>query len=117
MAYMSQENKKALTPAIQAVLKKHNVKGTIAVRHHSTLVVTLQKGLVDFKGKDNVNPYWIAENYADNPAARDLLLELKAAMNTGNFDNSDSMSDYFSVGWYCDIDIGSWKKPYEYVGA
>jgi hypothetical protein len=117
MAYMSQENKKALTPGIQAVLKKHNMKGTVAIRHHSTLVVTIQKGLIDFKGKDNVNEYYIAENYAKNPAARDFLLELKEAMNVGNHDRSDSMSDYFDVGWWISINIGKWNKPYEYVGA
>jgi peptidoglycan/xylan/chitin deacetylase (PgdA/CDA1 family) len=31
MAYMNQQKKAALAPAIKAVLKKYNMKGTIAV--------------------------------------------------------------------------------------
>lgn len=48
MAYVSQEDKKELTPAIKAVLKKYNVKATIAVRNHSTLVVNIKEGYIDF---------------------------------------------------------------------
>ena len=33
-------------------------------------------------------------------------------MMEGNFDNSDPQSDYFSVGWYTDINVGKWNKPY-----
>ena len=44
MAYMSQQQKAALSPAIKAVLKKYNMKGTIAVRHRSTLVVNIKSG-------------------------------------------------------------------------
>ena len=46
MAYVSQEMKKQLAPAIKAVLKKHNMKGSIAVRHHSTLVVNIKEGAI-----------------------------------------------------------------------
>ena len=53
MAYMSQSLKKELAPAIKAVLKKYNVKGTIAVRHHSTLVVNIKEGALDFIGEAN----------------------------------------------------------------
>ena len=48
MAYISQDNKKELAPAIKAVLKKFNMKGSIGIRHHSTLVVTLQSGSIEF---------------------------------------------------------------------
>jgi hypothetical protein len=33
-------------------------------------------------------------------------------MNDGNYDNSDIQSDYFSVGWYIDVNVGKWDKPY-----
>ena len=48
MAYMSQERKANLAPAIKAVLKKYKVKATIAVRNHSTLVVNIKSGSIDF---------------------------------------------------------------------
>jgi hypothetical protein len=34
-------------------------------------------------------------------------------MNTGNWDESDIQTDYFNVGWYVDVKIGSWQKPYK----
>ena len=44
MAYISQEDKKELAPAIKAVLKKYNMKGSISIRNYSTLVVNLKEG-------------------------------------------------------------------------
>ncbi len=91
MAWMSQEKKKALAPAIKAVLKKYGIKGSIAVRHHSTLVVNLKSGPVDFVNSVNpdkrsfdggipefhhqVNTYWIGEHWIGDAQA--LLMELK----------------------------------------
>ena len=61
MAFVSQEKKKSLAPAIKAVLKKYNMKATIGVRHHSTLVVNVKSGDLDFRAareqelKDNLH--------------------------------------------------------------
>jgi hypothetical protein len=114
MAYMSQEKKKALTPAIKEICKKHGINATIAVNHHSTLVLNIKSGCIDF-GHDHhqVNPYWYREHFADNDAALDFLSELVPAMNDGNWNRSDSSVDYFDVGWYIDINIGNWGKPYQ----
>lgn len=124
MAYMSQELKKELAPEIKAVLKKYNMKGSIAVRHHSSLVVNVKSGVLDFIGdydfgdypKDNidVNQYWLEEHYKGDQLS--FLEELKEAMNVGNHDDSDIMTDYFDVGWYIDINIGQWDKPYIFNG-
>jgi len=116
MAYMSQEKKTELAPAIKAVLKKHGVKGSISVQHHSKLVVTLSSGVIDFgDAYFHINQYSIESVFEENSAAREFLLELKDAMNVGNFDKSDSQSDYFHVGWYISIDLGKWDKPYVVV--
>ena len=48
MAYVSQETKAKLSPTIKAILKKYKMKGTIAVKHHFSLVVNLQSGPIDF---------------------------------------------------------------------
>ena len=121
MAYMNQEKKKALAPGIKAVLKKWGVKGTIGVRHHSTLVVNLTSGPLDIIGDYNekngredsyhqVNPYWINDYYTGK--VKEFIFELKDAMMVGNHDRSDIQSDYFDVGWYIDINVGTWDKPY-----
>ncbi len=113
MAFMSQENKAKLAPGIKAVLKKYNMKGTISVNHHSTLVVTIKSGPLFQNihgGNHQVNNYYIKNHY--DGKERDFLLELNAEMNIGNFDNSDPQTDYFHVGWYVEISIGRWNKPY-----
>ncbi len=120
MAYMSQDKKKALTPAIKAILKKYNLKGSISVDNHSTLCVTISAGEIDLLpdgnvyGYQDINTYWIHEHYTG--IAKECLLELKAAMMEGNHDNSDIMSDYFDVGWYVSIKVGKYDKPYNYTG-
>ncbi len=137
MAYMSQDRKQSLAPAIKAVLKKYGVKGSLAVRNHSTLCLNIKSGPIDFienyiktdkeKAYANymsdeqvaylrknqsldVNVYWYKEHFSGK--ALSFLKELVPAMNNGNHDNSDIQTDYFDVGWYIDINIGRWNKPY-----
>ena len=121
MAYVSQADKKALAPAIKAVLNKYGMKGSIRVRHHSTLVVTVKSGAIDFSeymrgdAYIDVNPYWIDQHYSG--IARDFLNELLDAMKGPNyFNDDDAMTDYFSRSHYTDICIGTaWNKPYTYM--
>ncbi len=133
MAYVSQERKAELAPVIKAVLKKYGVKGSIAVRHHSTLVLNIKSGPIDFIGNYNKmgeanrewghdKPYNTKDEYLDvnvyhytshfDGEALAFLTELIGAMQKGNHDRSDIQSDYFDVGWYIDVNIGSWDKPY-----
>lgn len=113
MAYMNQAKKAELAPGIKAVLKKYGMKGSIGVRNHSSLVVKIKSGALAFDEYENVNPYWINEHYAGKQ--RKFLNELQRAMMIGNHNNSDIQTDYFDVGWYIDIVIGDWDKPYQKV--
>ena len=117
MAYINQETKKLLTPAIQAVLKKHNMKGSIGVRDKRALVVTIASGAFDFfknekKQYSDVNIHWIDTGFPEAQHAT-FLKELLAAMK-GNiwYDKSDGMRDCFDTAYYMDINIGSYDKPY-----
>lgn len=139
MAFVSQEDKKMLTPAIKAVLKKYNMKASIAVRHHSTLVVNIKSGDLDiisayqetrlnhierelYHHPDQyiqleeyvrVNEYWIEDTYKNYPEICAFLTELKSAMEGPEFFNEDdSMTDYFHRSHYTDINVGSYDKPY-----
>ena len=122
MAYVSQEMKKELAPQIKAVLKKYGMKGSLAVRHHSSLVCNIKSGKLDILGalgaseyqRDyvQVNPYWIEENYDDAEVVA-FLSELKDAMEGPNFFcHDDSMTDYFHRSHYIDINVGQFNKPY-----
>lgn len=121
MAYMNQEKKARIANLIKPILKKYGVKGTLAVRNHSTLVLNLKSGKIDFYkdfGKEEearrfgiqVNPYWYKDHFTGE--SKKFLSEVIPAMNAGNHDNSDIQSDYFDVGWYIDVNVGRWNKPY-----
>ena len=127
MAYMDQATKAKLSPRIKALCAKYRVKASISVNNRSTLIVNIKSGELDFIGNYNqcggnnanfmpatgslqVNPYWINDYYSGQ--VKDFLGELVNAMNDGNHDNSDIITDYFDVGWYSDINIGKWNAPY-----
>lgn len=115
MAYMSQQKKKQLAPNIKEICQKHGIKATLSVRNHSTLVLTLRSGSIDF-GNDigirSVNVYHYRNQMGDNQRAVAFLDQVLVAMNDGNHDRSNIMIDYFDVGWYTDIKVGLWNKPY-----
>lgn len=138
MAYMSQERKAARAPIIKAICQKYGVKASLAVRNHSTLVLTLKSGKIDFienfintdanvnhgrkmsqdqidyirKNKSlDVNPYWYQEHFTGK--AKDFLKEVLDAMyGSDYFDESDAQVDYFHCSHYVDVNIGKWNKPY-----
>ena len=117
MAYVSQADKKELAPAIKKVLSKYGMKGSISIRNHSTLQVTLQSGAIDFEdyshgdGYIQVNTYHIDSHYSGK--ARAFLNELLDAMKGPKyFNNDDAMTDYFHRSHYTDINVGKWNKPY-----
>ena len=117
MAYMNQSEKARLAPKVKAILKKYNMKGSLAVRNYSTLVLNLKSGPLNLadndRGYNQVNMYWLADSYQGKELA--FLQEIKAAMNDGNYDNSNAQIDYFSVGWYVKVNAGDWNKPYQMV--
>jgi hypothetical protein len=134
---MSQEKKAKIAPKVKAILAKYKVKGSLAVRNHSSLVLNLKSGSIDLienyidtdsktfhgnkmsqdqidyirsKKSMDVNPYWFKEHFSGK--SLDFLKEIFVAMNDGNWDKSDIQSDYFNVGWYVDVNVGKWDKPY-----
>ena len=124
MAYVSQELKAKLAPKIKAICKKYGVKASLAVRNHSVLCLNIKSGKIDFLGnyaRDteyakkyghiDVNTYWYQDHF--DGVARDFFSEVIPAMHVGNHDNSDIQVDYFDVGWYIDVNVGRWNKPYE----
>ena len=136
MAWMNQERKAKLLPAMKAVCDKYGVKASYAVRNHSTLVVNIKQGKLDFMENCNrvgsermhnrglerrevrdymdINPYWFHEHF--DGSCKNFLTELfAAAKGTEWYDRSDAMTDYFDTAYYIDVNVGSWNKPYALV--
>ena len=138
MAYMNGEKKAKIAVALKPVLKKYGVKGTLSVRNHSTIVLTLKSGKIDFienyiktdldtpygnkmsaQQVDHirkyqsldVNPYWFQEHFTGKTKA--FLTEAFAALKcAGWYDKSDAQVDYFNTAYYVDVNVGKWNKPY-----
>ena len=123
MAYMNQEKKSVIAAKLKPVLKKYGVKGSLSVRNHSSIVLNVKSGKVDFfadygdredarKFGIQVNPYWFHDHFAG--VSKEFLAEaFDALKSAGYYNNSDAMTDYFDTAYYYDINIGKWNKPYE----
>lgn len=130
MAYMSQEKKKTIAENLKKVMPK-GWKYSLAVRHHSTLVLTISECPIDliaeytaraksrkpdtyWTGDEKhitVNPYWIDDQFEGTRLEQ--MKSIFAVMNDGNHDRSDIQSDYFDVGWYSEICFGRWNRPFK----
>lgn len=135
MAYMNQERKAKVAAKVKPILAKYGMKGSLSVRNHSTIVLKLTSGSIDFIGdlveqrqfgyvthkidKDemrkryeiSINPYWFQEHYTGTALA--FLSEIIPAMKAADwYDKSDAQIDYFDTAYYFDVNVGSWTKPY-----
>ena len=138
MAYMNQERKAKIATALKPILAKYGVKGSLSVRNHSSIVLTLKSGKIDFienfiktdhesnigrkmaqdqidylrKNQSmDVNPYWFQEHFTGK--AKEFLTEAFKALKSADwYDESDAMTDYFNTAYYVDLNVGKWNKPY-----
>lgn len=125
MAYMNQDKKAKIAAALKRVMPK-GWKYSLAVRHHSTIVLTISEAPIDliraFEGYSepekrtyaDVNPYHYRRQFSEKAVA-DIFDKIFAVLNMDNYDNSDSMTDYFDVGHYVDVNIGRWNKPFKFT--
>lgn len=135
MAYMNQDRKATIAALVKPILARYGMKGTLSVRNHSTICLTLTSGKIDFiadlkqerqfgyvttqidKSKMreryelDVNPYWYQEHYTGTALA--FLSEIIPAMKGADwYDRSDIQTDYFDTAYYYDVNVGSWNTPY-----
>jgi hypothetical protein len=119
MAYMDQERKARLAAELKRVVPL-GWKYTLAVRHRSTIVMTITEAPVDIVaalrgnlGYTRVRSKRFFEVEACDAAVQEPLIAIIDTLNTGNHDRSDAMTDYFDVGWYVEVNVGRWDKPFK----
>lgn len=136
MAYMNQERKATISQKLKPILAKYGVKGSLSVRDHLAIVLTLKSGSIDFlenfietdaarskilsnaqiaRIRENqyldVNPYWFHEHFTG--IAKEFMNEAFAALKSaGWYDKSNAQVDYFDTAYYVDLRVGKWNKPY-----
>lgn len=139
---MNQEQKKVIHSLLKEVIPK-SWKWSLAVQDHSTIILNIREADIDLialchqffydiffirltcvmaegvgntkpikkpcytVGSSEVHRYFIGEH-------KDLFERINKALNHGNYDRSDRMSDYINVGFYSEIRIGRWDKPFIY---
>jgi hypothetical protein len=122
MAYMNQAKKAKIAANLKPILKKYGVKGSLSVRNHMAICLTITEGKIDFNkdyGADSkfgiqVNPYWYQEHFTGR--AKEFFSEVIPAMYSADYyDNTDAQIDYFDTAYYVDVNIGKWNKPYKMV--
>lgn len=127
MAYMNQERKAGLVEGLKKVIPS-GWKYSVAVRHHSTIILTISEAPVDLirvmRPSEYFNPNSATETLVnchrlDGEFQDDgLICTFRAifdALNNGNHDRSDVQTDYFDVGWYVEVRIGRWDRPFKYA--
>lgn len=128
MAYMNQEKKARIAAALKLAAPK-GWKYSLAVRHHSTIVLTISEAPVDLIDafykpgsretkplEYGINPYHWREQLR-NEELREPIRQIMDAMNLDNHDRSDHLTDYFDVGHYVDVSFGRWDKPFKVTEA
>lgn len=119
MAYMNQEKKAKIAANLKPILKKFGIKASLSVHNHSSIVLNIKSGPIDFNkdfGNDDkfgiqVNPYWYKDHFVG--ASKQALSEIIPVMYSADYyDNSDAQTDYFDTAYYVHVNIGKWNKPY-----
>lgn len=115
MAHISTEDVKI----IRQKLKKEfpSLKFSVTRQHGSTVKISIMEGNLDFGTTEHVqfNTYHL-DFYKHEEVLERILDIANNGSSKKNFDHSDSQTDYFYVGFYVDIDLGKWDRPYKFIG-
>lgn len=66
-------------------------------------------------GYSQINHYSIESDYELSDYGKEILTKAKDLSDSFNYDDSDSMTDYFNCGHYLHLSIGKYDKPFELV--
>lgn len=63
-------------------------------------------------GRHSVNHHWLQNDYKLTDEAKAMFEDIKNFAQSYNYDDSDSMTDYFDTNFYLSMGIGKWDKPF-----
>jgi hypothetical protein len=116
MAYISAEDTKLIRKALKEKFPK--VKFAVRKDGHLALNVVIKSAPMEIEfsaneGYKDVNHYHL-HRYPETEASfyKEVLNIMNTAGTRENFDESDSMTDYFHVGYYIHLSVGEWDKPF-----
>ena len=114
MAYVTAEQTRNLKKRLKQTFP--NLKINVRNEHYSVAQITIAEGNIDFSDILEDYKYLQINGYYPDWYGKHskIIKKILDIANEGNHDHSDHMTDYFDVGWYVRLDIGSWDKPYIY---
>jgi hypothetical protein len=62
-----------------------------------------------------LNHFYLQDDPRITDYCKIVLKDILEMLNSYNYDDSDSMTDYFSTNFYVNLAIGKWDKPFEVV--
>ncbi|RKT01077.1 LPD29 domain-containing protein [Chryseobacterium defluvii] len=114
MAYISTEQVKEFRNRIKEVFPaKLGWKISLFREHYTGVYVKILEAPIKLteKNYEQINEYYI--DFNKNLSSGIVFNMIKEICNKGNHNNSDSMTDYFDVGWYFSLSVGSWDKAFK----
>lgn len=113
MAYISKEDVSMIRKALKEQFK--GFKFSVRMDNHYAIRVAILSGTTDF-GKTDYEGGTINHHHTDRYQDQELLERILHVINTAgtrkNYDRSDSMTDYFDVGYYVSLTLGKWDKAF-----
>ena len=64
------------------------------------------------KGYTQLNKFYLDRHDDLTPEALEVMKHMLKFSDKFNWDNSDSMTDYFDVNFYAQLSIGEWDRPF-----
>ena len=116
MAYITKEEVKVIRNEIKkAYPTSKGYKFSIRGEHYSTVYITVLKSPYEFAS--HREGALMNSDCARRCGALEteiaFMKDLSDIANKTNHNNSDIMTDYFDVGFYCFITVGDFEKPYK----
>ena len=117
MAYITSESVKEIRTEIKKMFPaSKGWKFSITRRNYSSVDCDILQAPINLlinseRTYEQVNTFYI-EDSERSPEAKEALKSITKILNTNNYDNSDSMTDYFEVGHYVSLSVGAWDKPF-----
>lgn len=134
MAYINAEETRSIRNALKAKYPaKDGWKFSVRNSNHTSVHVSIMKAPLKFTPKERgpgvrdllaenvevVGRWGINHHHLYTYNHSEVLEDILNVINTAdkqNFDKSDIQSDYFHVGFYVTMEVGTWEKPYEFTG-
>jgi len=121
MPYIDSKRIKEIRNTIKA--KYPEFKFSVTGENHTSININILSGPIQMitneqnksRGYEQVNHFYIKENYKDFPEIRNILLDIYNIANEGNYTEVVD-GDYGIVpSFYVNISIGKWDKPYTII--